>query len=246
MDILSFLQTKWHSRRRIVAALTQGTIIVNKKPVAHRKAILAPWDNVAYTDNNGAHSYTYDGEKPQYEVILYNKPVGVVVSHDDKHNDTIFLELPPEWQKWYYYIGRLDKDSHWLVILTNNSKLVSYFSHPRNQWVKLYEIRTSWPLSKQDIKNGTQWVSYYEQDTGKHITLQRDACKPIPQTENEYAVTLHAWKKRHIRRLCSVLGVSVLDLMRVQFWPWKLWNIELGQRETISLSPWDVESLLGS
>jgi len=183
-----------------------------------------------------------DEERTDATIILFNKPLGYVVSKSDPHNKTIY-DILPEWREnKYYYIWRLDKDSHWLLILTDSSKLVSHFSHPRYMHKKQYIIQTTSALSPADITAGLRGVSYTDADTGETMILDWQSCTPMGN--NTYKITLHEWKKRHIRRLCSVLHTHVLDLQRVGFEPWELWNIWLGERFTLSLDWQDLENLL--
>ncbi|MDR2540706.1 MAG: hypothetical protein LBD11_02760 [Candidatus Peribacteria bacterium] len=79
-------------------------------------------------------------------LILFNKPRGYVVSKSDPHNKTIYELLPPEFQS-YYYIGRLDKESRGLVLLTNSPELVHQYEHPKFQVEKEYLIQLSTPFS---------------------------------------------------------------------------------------------------
>jgi pseudouridine synthase len=78
--------------------------------------------------------------------VLFNKPKGYVVSKSDPHNVTIYTLLPPAFQT-YYAIGRLDKDSRGLLLLTNTPALVHQYSHPKFQIEKEYLIQLSSPLS---------------------------------------------------------------------------------------------------
>jgi 23S rRNA pseudouridine2605 synthase len=73
-------------------------------------------------------------------IILFNKPVGYTVSKSDPHNDTIFDILPSDWKRMYYPIGRLDKDSCGLLLLTDNSAWVNQLSHPRYEHHKIYHV----------------------------------------------------------------------------------------------------------
>ena len=64
---------------------------------------------------------------------MFYKPKGFVVSNSDQHNKTIYEMLPDRYQKGYYYIGRLDKDSHGLLLLTNEPVLVNYYENPKSK-----------------------------------------------------------------------------------------------------------------
>jgi len=86
-----------------------------------------------------------------FDVIIFNKPVGFVCSKKDKHNKTIYEILPREFNN-YFYVGRLDKDSRGLLILTNNSLLVDKLQHPSNNVEKEYVVQIDRNFSSYDYK----------------------------------------------------------------------------------------------
>ena len=87
-------------------------------------------------------------------------------------------------------MGRLDKDSHGLLVLTNIMPLISHFSHPRYQHSKTYLITTKFPLSSQDIQKGIKGVSYFDKDINKTHILSWESCELIKQTT--YKVVLQS------------------------------------------------------
>lgn len=89
-------------------------------------------------------------------LVLFNKPLGYVVSKEDKHNKTIYELLPPKWRQDFYYVGRLDKDSHGLLLLTNDTKLVDLYENPKNDIHKTYEVIIDQPISSHHILKMTK------------------------------------------------------------------------------------------
>lgn len=85
-------------------------------------------------------------------IVLFNKPKGYTVAKEDKHNKTIYELLPKSWQKDFYYIGRLDKDSHGLLLLTNDPALVDFYEKPENNVYKVYEVQIDKPVKTQHIQ----------------------------------------------------------------------------------------------
>lgn len=73
------------------------------------------------------------------EIVLFHKPEGYVCSKQDKHNRTIYRLLGAQYKN-YYYIGRLDKDSRGLVMLTNDPKVVHQYEHPKHKIPKEYIV----------------------------------------------------------------------------------------------------------
>lgn len=226
MDILTFLQSKGISRRAILTLLGAELIQKNNKTTTYRKEPLKEGDIVSII---GKQTFRVDTiiENPS-EIVLFNKPLWCVVSKSDPHNQTIYHFLP-DWRKETYSpIGRLDKDSHGLLILTNDTKLISLYAHPRYNHIKTYIIKTKKEIKESEIKKLLTWVMYYDADIKKHEKLQFDGCDQLgPKT---YKILLHWWKKRHIRRAIETIDNTVLDLERIWFWPWELpWNLPVGQ-----------------
>lgn len=241
MEITAFLQSKWYSRRAIITLLQGWLISKNNEKISYRKEVVDTWDIIIIHETEPI-TLVVEGEIDSYDIVLFNKPTWYTVSKLDEHNQTIFDILPEWWEKKYNYIGRLDKDSYWLLVLTNATKLVSFFSHPRYQHEKKYKIQTDRPMTSEAIQQGISGVVYYDKDTDENIPLARKSCKPL--TNNQYEVIIMEWKKRHIRRLCDALWYNVTWLCRTQFWPWSIGDIPQWQWKVIPISSWDVESLL--
>ena len=218
MDILTFLQSKGISRRAILALLGAELIQKNNKTITYRKEFLEKGDIVTIV---GKQTFSVEAiQEQQTEIVLFNKPVWCVVSKSDPHNQTIYHILP-DWRKETYTpIGRLDKDSHGLLILTNDTKLISLYAHPRYNHAKTYIIKTNKEIDQRDAKKLLEWVMYYDADLKKHEKLQFDRCESLGS--KKYKILLHWWKKRHIRRAIETINNEVLDLQRIGFGPWEL------------------------
>ena len=241
MEITTFLQSKWYSRRAIITLLQDWLVSKNNNKISYRKEPVVTWDVIVIHETEPIILVVED-EVASYDIVLFNKPTWYTVSKLDEHNQTIFDILPEWWKKKYNYIGRLDKESYGLLILTNATKLVSFFSHPRYQHEKIYKIQTETPMTPEAIQQWISWVIYYDKDTDEKIPLARKSCKPL--TKNQYEVVIMEWKKRHIRRLCDALWYNVTGLCRIQFWPWSISNIAKWEWKILPISSSDVENLL--
>jgi pseudouridine synthase len=241
MEITSFLQSKWYSRRTIITLLQGWLISKNNEKISYRKEAVETWDLIVIHEIEPV-TLIVEWEITNYEIVLFNKPTWYTVSKHDEHNQIIFDILPEWWKKKYNYIGRLDKDSYWLLVLTNATKLVSFFSHPRYEHEKKYKIQTDQPMTPEAMQQGITWMVYHDEDTNEDIPLSRKSCKPLKN--NQYEVIIMEWKKRHLRRLCDLLWYNVTGLCRIQFWPWSIGDIPQWKWEIIPISSSDVESLL--
>ena len=225
MSILEFLQKKGKSRRNVLELLENWFITKNWETISYRKELIEQWEiiEISTWDKEKEVFYVESTKEEKTKIILFNKPLGYVVSKKDPHNQTIYEILPPERENVYTPIGRLDKDSHWLLILTNQKKIISEYSHPRHQHTKTYIVYTKSPLKESDIKKTKKGVEYFDKDTKRTELLQFDDCTPIKSptvisnSRYAYKILLHSWKKRHIRRCIETLNNQVVDLKRISF-----------------------------
>jgi 23S rRNA pseudouridine2605 synthase len=160
MRLFTYLQTTHHlPRRKIVELIQQGKILINGQKVASFKHELSPKDEITLPDGNISLFSPTDTlttqQQNSHKLLLFNKPKGYVVSKSDTHTPTIYKILPKEFQH-YYYIGRLDKESRGLVLLTNSPDLVHRYEHPKFNITKEYLIQLSSPISSQHLQQITK------------------------------------------------------------------------------------------
>ena len=212
MQIIPFLQqSKWLSRRKIVSLIQNSQIFSNNKKVESFKSEVNNWDILTIIDedwNKENITVSESDNNPTWKLILFNKPKWYVVSKSDPHNSTIY-ELLPEQFKNRYYIGRLDKDSRWLVLLTDTPTLVHQFEHPKFEIEKEYLIQLSSQFKSEDKQKVKSWV-LDEWEVLKFCDIQPTE---YPFT---YKVILNEWKKRHIRRVIKKLWYNLIDLQRIK------------------------------
>lgn len=112
MRLLTYIQTHHQiSRRNLVSLIDDGHVSLNGKRVESYTQEIQPGDAIEIVATNFRLTDTVKEEEKASKIILFNKPKGYVASKSDPHNETIYDILPPEFKN-YYYIGRLDKDSH--------------------------------------------------------------------------------------------------------------------------------------
>lgn len=129
-------------------------------------------------------------------LVAFHKPVGYVVSVSDPHNQIIYQLLPKELSH-YRYIGRLDKDSRGLLLLSDDLDLVHTLSHPSHASEKVYIVVLHIPLSPRDKAKCLSGV----EDAGD--MLRATAVEIV--SGNTVRITLQEGKNRHIRRMMSAL-----------------------------------------
>lgn len=151
---------------------------------------------------------------PSFTTILLNKPVGYVCSRNGQGSATIYDLLP---SKYHHLkpIGRLDKNSSGLLLLTNNGTLHQKLSHPSYAKQKRYIITLDKPLLPIDQAKIQQGVML--DDGISKLQLQKDG--------KTWIITMAEGRNRQIRRTFSTLGYKVTTLKRTNFGPYKLSDI---------------------
>lgn len=226
MRLLTYIQTRHQiSRRNFVVLINQGCVSVNGKKVDSYTQEVQAGDIVTILSPKFTIKETVQAEGKSSKLILLNKPKGYVASKSDPHNKTIYTILPAEFKN-YYYIGRLDKDSHWLLLLTDDPWLVNDYEHPKHGIEKEYDIQIDKDLSPKDIQRAMSGVKD-EEEILKAIKITR-------LKKYRYRIILNEGKKRHIRRLFSALGYRVLDLQRIREGKYRLGDIKVGERKIVT------------
>jgi 23S rRNA pseudouridine2605 synthase len=159
--------------------------------------------------------------------VMLNKPIGYVVSRDGQGSKTIYELLPPELHH-LKPVGRLDKDSSGLLLLTDDGALAHELTHPSFQKVKVYEIglrKPLAPLHRQMISDHGVML----EDGNSKLQLER------LQEDNDKAwkVTMHEGRNRQIRRTFNSLGYDVVKLHRTHFGAYSLKALPSGSFESV-------------
>jgi len=138
--------------------------------------------------------------------IMLNKPRGVTTTKKDRFAKRTVMDLLPPRMSHLNPVGRLDKDTTGLLLLTNNGDLINRLTHPRYNIEKLYEARLDARLKDAD------WAVL---ERGIDLDGERTApCRIQLREKSNLEIVLHEGKKRQIRRMFSKMGYKVLDLKR--------------------------------
>jgi 23S rRNA pseudouridine2605 synthase len=167
------------------------------------------------------------GQDAIYEYIALNKPIGYVSSRKQQGEITTIYALLPEKYHHLRPVGRLDKDSSGLILLTNDGDFAYQMTHPKFYKVKKYEVTLDIPLEplhQQMINDhGIQL-----EDGESRLTLER-----ADDSRLNWIVTMHEGRNRQIRRTFGALGYNVTKLYRTDFGNYTLGELEQGSYKTI-------------
>ena len=198
------------SRRKAEEYIEKGLVTINDK-----QAILST------TVENG-DVVKLDGKiieaKKDYVVLLFNKPKGITCTTEHKVKDNIIDYI--NYSERIFPIGRLDKDSNGLILLTNNGDIVNECLRVENGHEKEYVVRVDKPLTDEFLEKMSAGVKIYNPVTNKYVkTLP---CKVIKKGKNHFNIILKQGLNRQIRRMCSALDYHVISLQRIRFMNLKL------------------------
>ncbi|HEY4964020.1 MAG TPA: pseudouridine synthase [Candidatus Saccharimonadales bacterium] len=158
--------------------------------------------------------------------IMLNKPVGYVVSRNGQGSQTVY-ELLPEKYSSLKPVGRLDKYSSGLLLLTDDGQLSQLLTHPGNKKTKIYELTLDHQISEQDRRTIT--TLGVKLDDG----LSKLKLNNIDQSGRELQVIMSEGRNRQIRRTFSTLGYDTLKLHRTDFGDYKLGDLRSGSFERV-------------
>ena len=172
--------------------------------------------------------------------VILNKPRGYVTTVSDELGRKTVMDLLPDFGCRIYPVGRLDKDSEGLLLLTNDGSFTNCMTHPSHEYAKVYRV-TVRPAVNDDIlfnlRNGIE--------IDGRITAP---CEVTVLTEEENRVVLefilHEGRNRQIRKMCESQGLEVARLKRISIGPVKLGMLKQGDYR--ELSEQDVKKLLRS
>jgi len=166
-----------------------------------------------------------------HRYLLFNKPAGYVCSRKKQgDNDTIYVLLPKELHT-LKPVGRLDKDSSGLLLLTNDGDFAHQMTHPSFRKTKVYEARLDRelePLHQQMIND----LGVSLEDGQSRLTLMR-----LSDTDRKsWQVTMNEGRNRQIRRTFAALGYTVLRLHRTSFGKYSVGDMKPGEWRELIIS----------
>ncbi len=196
------------SRRKSEGMIADGRVTVNGSVVDTPGVQVAPGDVVLV-----------DGAPiaPETKVyLLLNKPRGVVTTSADAHAERKILDLVAANER-LYAIGRLDKDTEGLLILTNDGDLTFRLTHPSYHLGKVYEAVVKGQMTARALAALREGVTISLDDAGTKTYRTRPAEVTVMQRKRgstRLAITLREGKKRQIRKMCAAVGHPVVALRR--------------------------------
>ncbi len=205
------------SRREADELIQKGEVTVNGKVVAEMGVKVAPTDEICLRGER------LSNEKKVY--IVMNKPKGYVTSLEDPHAEKTVMDIVRNaCTERIYPVGRLDKSSLGVLLLTNDGDLTEKLTHPSHNKKKVYQVTLERPLTNNDLLRARDGIDL---DDGVIIPDAVDFVKP--DNRKEVGIEIHSGRNRIVRRLFEELGYGVHKLDRVYFAGLTKKNLRRGQ-----------------
>ncbi|MBR3116002.1 rRNA pseudouridine synthase [Candidatus Saccharibacteria bacterium] len=197
----------------------------------------------------------------KYTYIAFHKPVGYVCSRRAQGSTPTLYELLPAEYQHLKTVGRLDKDSSGLILLTNDGDFAFQMTHPKFRKTKVYEVELNKPLEPLHQQMISDYGVMLDDGPSKFKVIRDDFAKPLPRgirscyedaatipvktgarsvpkkmvSRNQYIVTLSEGRNRQIRRTFAALGYRVTKLHRTSFGKYELGDLKAGEATEITL-----------
>lgn len=183
------------------------------------------------------------GKTPSIYIIM-NKPRGVVTTASDEQGRETVCDLLEPGMPWVGPVGRLDKASEGLLLLTNDSEWAAKITEPANHLGKKYHVQVDCVANADLVARITRGNaaagdsiegSSFVPDPGEHSRAKAARILRHGDKNSWLEITLDEGKNRQIRRLLEALGVRVLRLVRVSIGPLELGDLEKGSTRRLTL-----------
>ncbi len=206
------------SRRKAEDLILQGRVKVNGQVVNEMGITVDPEEDVVMVDDKIINL------EDRKIYIMLNKPEGYVTTLSDRHSEKIVLDLIKGVKERIFPVGRLDKDTTGLLLMTNDGDLAYKLTHPSHiVWKEYIALVRGIPSNReiQRLKNGVII-------DGRKTSPAR---VELIKTNNNSAVLkiiIHEGRNRQVRKMCEYVGHPVIKLKRVAIGDIKLGDLQIG------------------
>jgi len=165
-----------------------------------------------------------------FKLVAFYKPTGFACTSHRGDKTSIFKNFNLDTD--LKYIGRLDKDSEGLLLLTNDGTLCNEISRARNQHEKEYVVTVNKPITDDFLEGMSRGVRIYNADKDNYVVT--NPCQVYPQNDTTFTIILTQGLNRQIRRMCEHFGYRVRRLRRIRVMNVTLSDMQPGEIRNVS------------
>lgn len=209
------------SRRKADELIEQGVVSVNGKKVTELGFSVGEKDKV-FVENKLVRPN-------KLEYYRFHKPAGFITTSDDEKDRKIIYDLLPHNMHNLRPVGRLDKDSSGLIILTNDGDLINELTHPSIKVPKVYIVSVNGKVHLHHLEKMAQGIEIEPGKTAYADTLIQESTN----TRTVMQITLYQGLNRQIRKMFEALGFEVTSLKRIQHATISIEGLKKGQFKPI-------------
>lgn len=218
------------SRREADKLISQGKVTINSKKAiigqtVNENDIVKVFNKVIKPKNNNIY-------------IVLNKPVGITCT-TERHIKGNIIDYV-NYKERIFPIGRLDKPSEGLILLTNDGSIVNKILREENNHEKEYLVTVNKNIDSHFIQSMSNGVRIFNPVNKKYVTTKKCIVKKV--NNNTFKIILTQGLNRQIRRMCEVLGYEVIKLKRIRIMNLTLDNLPTGKWRLLNQK--EVNSLL--
>lgn len=212
------------SRRACEELITSGRVAVDGKIVSKLGSKVNPENSKVTLDGKAIEV------KKTKTYIAFYKPRGILSTMSDPLGRDSLSNYFSDWSERLFHVGRLDKESEGLILLTNDGDWAQKIAHPKYGLVKRYRVKTARPLKGHELQ---LLITGIEINGGVARALSAER---VPEGVE---ITIHEGRNQIIRKMLESLGVEVLALLRTEIGSIKLGELKAGKWRYLS----NVETL---
>ncbi|MFW6078421.1 MAG: pseudouridine synthase [Gemmatimonadota bacterium] len=206
------------SRRRSETLIEQGRVQVNGRTVTELGTRVDAESDAVSVDGR-----RIEPAEPVW--IALHKPAGYISTRRDPRGRPTVYDLVPEEFAGLFYVGRLDRDSEGLMLLTNQGGIANRLMHPRYGVDRVYRVTVDGPLAEDAVRRLLDGVEL-EDGPARAVRVERVPAEGAG--EATLRLTLREGRKREVRRMMRAIGRSVVRLVRERYGPIGLEGLESG------------------
>ncbi len=208
--IQKYLSQAWICSRRKAEEYIERWLVKVNGQVAKIGESICPWVDEVILLNKAIEE--------QKKLVYYklNKPRWIETTCA-QHNEKNIIDIMDVKER-VFPIWRLDKDTTWLILMTNDGRLANYLMHPKYEHQKEYVVETFWPIDDKQLDDMRNWLfilwSYTKKADINRISTWR------------FSITITEWRNRQIRRMVEKVWSRVKNLKRIRIENIELWSLD--------------------